>query len=70
MAEVEMTPTQRAIAENDARLIQQAEFDAKTHGVGTVSQDVPDTVHELFKYVKKLEARVIALESRRSALVK
>jgi hypothetical protein len=59
---VELTPTQQAIAENDAREGAKAEFDSKIHGVGTVAPVAPNSVSELFKLHQALEAKFDGLE--------
>ena len=60
-----LTPTQQAIADNDARIKQQTEFDAAIHGVGTVASEVPENVHALYKWAVKemgrLHARIDAM---------
>ena len=60
--EVELTPTQQAIAANDARIKQQTDFDPAKHGVGTVASVVPENVHEMYKWavkeINKLHARI------------
>lgn len=59
MAEkVILTPTQQAIADNDARIKKQAEFDPAIHGVGTVALESPETVHELYQWYVKMFQRI------------
>jgi hypothetical protein len=59
----ELTPTQQAIAENDARESAKIQFDPKVHGVGTVAPVAPDSVQELFKRLQSLEARIADIEN-------
>lgn len=58
----DLTPTQQAIAENDAREGAKALFDPKIHGVGTVAPVAPSSVSELFKLHLALEAKFEGLE--------
>jgi hypothetical protein len=54
----ELTPTQQAMAENDAREGAKALFDPKVHGVGTVAPVAPANVTEMFKLHEAFKAEV------------
>lgn len=67
--EKELTPTQQAIAENDARISKQAEFDSAIHGVGTVDPVEPSSVKELFQWTKRmLQGLAMGAEGQRGPM--
>lgn len=48
----------------ELRLGAQTPYDARKHGLGTTPISEPQSVKEMFQYVKTLEARISVLESK------